>query len=90
MSDAHSPFPSDPAKIRALIARDYEMCHVFDMDNPNTKPRMIRLSPREAARWCHVTSLGHYDTAAAPNPIFHDGGWVCGRWIARVYKPQRR
>ena len=89
MADEVHP-PSDPVVLAALIAKDPGLSEVQDMDRPMTAPRLVRLDPYAASRWCYATDMGHYDTNNTPTPVSHSGGWVCGRWFARPAIPKRK
>lgn len=83
---------SDPTLLNEIVARDYGTCLVFNLDDPGVRPRIVRLSLRDAARWCYITGLGSYNLQSEdiPRLIEAEDGWVCGNWHARRMNVQKR
>lgn len=69
------PPPGEPPLVR-----------VHDLDNPDSRPRLIRLPPRQAVLFCYMQEIGvlhEPDDTYESHIIDSAAGPVCGRWWAK-------
>lgn len=75
-----------PSRRRPRPAHDPPLTRVWNVDDPNSRPRLVRMPPQDAVLYCYMESIGvlgdnveYYkshliDTGAGP---------MCGSWWAK-------
>lgn len=64
---------------------DAPTTYVYNLDNINDKPQIIRMTPRAAVAWCYAGSVGQMGRLNVAEPFIRrmDTGWICGSYWAR-------